>query len=129
MLETDTRRPFRSARSSRSCNATHPNSNFQEILDAIRHCPHRSQRRQPDLNVTANNIANVSTTGFKGSRAEFADLFAVSQQGVSAPRSATACRVSDVAQQFTQGNIDFTDNNLDLAISGRASSSLSDGGA
>ena len=28
-----------------------------------------------DLNVTANNIANVKTTGFKESRAEFADLF------------------------------------------------------
>ncbi len=37
-----------------------------------------------DLTVTANNIANVATTGFKGSRAEFADLFATSQQGVSA---------------------------------------------
>ena len=32
---------------------------------------------QQDLNVTANNIANSSTTGFKQSRAEFADLFAV----------------------------------------------------
>ena len=28
-----------------------------------------------DLNVTSNNIANVSTTGFKNSRAEFSDLF------------------------------------------------------
>ena len=28
-----------------------------------------------DLSVTANNLANVSTVGFKGSRAEFADLF------------------------------------------------------
>ena len=32
---------------------------------------------QTDLSVTANNIANTSTNGFKGSRAEFADLFAV----------------------------------------------------
>ena len=37
-----------------------------------------------DLEVTANNIANTSTTGFKGSRAEFADLFAAALQGVSA---------------------------------------------
>ena len=36
-----------------------------------------------DLTVTANNIANTATTGFKGSRAEFAELFAVSPQGVS----------------------------------------------
>jgi flagellar hook protein FlgE len=39
---------------------------------------------QTDLSVTANNIANTSTNGLKGSRAEFADLFAVSLQGVSA---------------------------------------------
>ena len=31
---------------------------------------------QKDLDVTANNVANVRTTGFKGSRAEFADVFA-----------------------------------------------------
>ena len=37
-----------------------------------------------DLTVTANNIANVNTTGFKGSRAQFADLFATSQFGNSA---------------------------------------------
>jgi flagellar hook protein FlgE len=37
-----------------------------------------------DLNVTANNLANVSSTGFKGSRAQFGDLFASTQRGVSA---------------------------------------------
>ena len=36
-----------------------------------------------DLNVTSNNIANVNTTGFKQSRAEFGDLFAVSAYGLS----------------------------------------------
>ena len=41
---------------------------------------------QADLTVTANNIANTSTTGFKGSRAEFAELFAVSPQGVTQQR-------------------------------------------
>ena len=35
-----------------------------------------------DLNVTANNIANVATTGFKQSRAEFADVFATSTFGL-----------------------------------------------
>jgi flagellar hook protein FlgE len=33
---------------------------------------------QADINVTSNNIANVNTTGFKHSRAEFADVYAVS---------------------------------------------------
>ena len=36
-----------------------------------------------DLNITSNNIANVNTTGFKQSRAEFGDLFAVSAYGLS----------------------------------------------
>jgi flagellar hook protein FlgE len=82
-----------------------------------------------DLEVTANNIANVATSGFKGSRAEFADLFATSQQGVSATATGNGVRVSDVAQQFTQGNIDFTDNSLDIAISGQGFFVMSDNGA
>jgi flagellar hook protein FlgE len=82
-----------------------------------------------DLSVTANNIANTSTSGFKESRAEFAELFAVSPQGVATLATGNGVRVSDVAQQFGQGNIDFTDNNLDLAISGPGFFTLSDGGA
>lgn len=82
-----------------------------------------------DLNVTANNIANTATAGFKGSRAEFAELFAVSPQGVSNTQSGQGVRVSNVAQQFSQGNIDFTDSSLDLAISGQGFFILNDGGA
>ncbi len=82
-----------------------------------------------DLTVTANNIANVATTGFKGSRAEFADLFASSQQGVSATAIGNGVRVANVSQQFSQGNIDFTDNSLDLAMSGQGFFVLNDNGA
>jgi flagellar hook protein FlgE len=82
-----------------------------------------------DLTVTANNIANVATAGFKGSRAEFADLFATSQQGVSATAIGNGVRVSNVSQQFSQGNIDFTDNSLDLAMSGQGFFVLNDNGA
>src|SRR5690606_1528891 len=82
-----------------------------------------------DLNVTANNIANSSTTGFKESRAEFAELFAVSPQGVATLATGNGVRVSDIAQQFSQGNIDFTDNNLDLAISGTGFFTVSDNGS
>jgi flagellar hook protein FlgE len=82
-----------------------------------------------DLSVTANNVANVSTAGFKGARAEFADLFATSQQGVSATAVGNGVRVSNIAQQFTQGNIDFTDNSLDLAVSGSGFFVMSDNGA
>jgi len=84
---------------------------------------------QADLNVTANNIANTSTTGFKGSRTEFADMFAVSLQGVSSNASGNGVRVAAVAQQFAQGNIEFTDSNLDLALSGQGMFILSDNGA
>ncbi len=82
-----------------------------------------------DLTVTANNVANVATAGFKGSRAEFAELFSVSPQGVSSNAIGTGVRVSTVAQQFSQGNIDFTDNSLDLALSGQGFFILNDGGA
>jgi flagellar hook protein FlgE len=84
---------------------------------------------QADLGVTANNIANTSTTGFKGSRTEFADLFAVSLQGVSSNATGNGVRVAAVSQQFAQGNIEFTDSNLDLAVSGQGMFILSDNGA
>jgi len=84
---------------------------------------------QTDLGVTANNIANTSTNGFKGSRAEFADLFAVSLQGVSSNATGNGVRVAAVSQQFAQGNIEFTDSNLDLAVSGPGMFIVNDGGA
>jgi flagellar hook protein FlgE len=84
---------------------------------------------QSDLTVTANNIANVATTGFKGSRAEFADLFAATQQGVSATAIGNGVKVANVSQQFSQGNIDFTDNSLDLAMSGTGFFVMNDNGA
>ncbi len=82
-----------------------------------------------DLSVTANNLANVATVGFKGSRAEFADLFAATQLGVSATAVGNGVAVSEVAQQFGQGNIETTGNNLDLAVSGNGFFTLSDNGA
>ena len=82
-----------------------------------------------DLSVTANNIANTATAGFKGSRAQFSELFSVSATGVSSIAIGNGVRVSDVAQQFTQGNIDFTDNSLDMAVSGQGFFIISDGGA
>jgi flagellar hook protein FlgE len=84
---------------------------------------------QASLNVTANNIANTETSGFKGSRTEFADLFAVSLQGTSNNASGNGVRVAAVTQQFAQGNVEFTDSNLDLAISGQGMFILSDNGA
>lgn len=72
-----------------------------------------------DLEVTGNNIANAATNGFKQSRTEFADVFANAIQDTSSNAAGQGVRVSRVAQQFGQGTIDFTSNNLDLAISGQ----------
>ena len=82
-----------------------------------------------DLEVTANNVANVNTTGFKSSRAQFAEVFAVGTQSVSTSAAGSGVRLSAIAQQFTQGNIDFTDNALDLAIGGEGFFVISDNGA
>jgi len=82
-----------------------------------------------DLNATANNIANVNTTGFKLSRAEFANQFAVSPYGLASNAIGAGVKVSGVRQQFAQGDINFTNNNLDLAISGPGFYTLSRGGA
>jgi len=79
-----------------------------------------------DLSVTSNNLANADTIGFKGSTTEFADLFS---GGQSTTAVGNGVAVSEVAQQFTQGNIETTGNNLDLAISGDGFFILSNGGA
>ncbi len=71
-----------------------------------------------NLAVTGNNIANANTTGFKRSRSEFADVYATSIGGVSSIQPGAGVRVANVAQQFNQGNLAFTENNLDLAING-----------
>jgi flagellar hook protein FlgE len=73
---------------------------------------------QADLSVTSNDIANVNTYGFKESRAEFGDIFATSSLGSSSTAIGSGVLLSKVAQQFNQGNLDFTSNSLDLAISG-----------
>lgn len=71
-----------------------------------------------ELSVTSNNIANVGTVGFKQSRAEFADIYASSTLGSSQNTIGSGVLLSSVSQQFAQGNLEFTQNSLDLAISG-----------
>lgn len=83
---------------------------------------------QTNLDVTANNISNSETTGFKESRTEFAELFSSSLQGVSSLQSGNGVRTSRVAQQFTQGNLSTTSNSLDLAINGSGFFAVSDNG-
>lgn len=72
-----------------------------------------------DLAVTANNIANANTTGFKYSRAEFSDIFSTSALGQATRRTVgSGVQLAAVTQQFKQGNINATGNPLDIAIDG-----------
>ncbi|MCF6337971.1 MAG: flagellar hook protein FlgE [Gammaproteobacteria bacterium] len=74
---------------------------------------------QTDLSVTGNNIANASTAGFKGARTEFSDVYAVAFEGISSLATGNGVGVTGITQNFSQGNIDFTERNLDLAVSGQ----------
>ncbi len=81
-----------------------------------------------DLNVTGNNIANAGTAGFKQSRAEFADVYA-SSMGVNKNSVGSGVQLANISQQFTQGNVNYTGNSLDLAINGKGFFQVSNGGA
>ena len=72
-----------------------------------------------DISATSNNIANVGTTGFKRSRAEFGDIFATSPLQNASSSIGSGAILKGVKQQFTQGNIASSLNALDLAISGQ----------
>ena len=79
------------------------------------------------LRTTAHNIANAGTAGFRRSRAEFADVFSAGP--TSGSDIGGGVRVTQIAQQHTQGNIQFTDNALDTAIAGEGFFVLNDDGA
>ena len=71
-----------------------------------------------ELGVASNNIANSNTTSFKRSEAKFSDIFAstVSTKASTAFGSGVALR--EIAQQFSQGGLQLSENVLDLAITG-----------
>lgn len=82
------------------------------------------------LDVTGNNIANVNTTGFKSSRAEFADVYAgANRLGVGKNQIGNGVRLAAVSQQFTQGDVNNTGNVLDMGIQGQGFFVLSDNGS
>jgi flagellar basal-body rod protein FlgG len=86
--------------------------------------------QQTQMTVTANNLANVATSGFKKSRAVFDDLLYqnVSQVGAATSQTTisptglqlgTGVRVVSTERSYTQGSLNNTGNNLDIAIQGR----------
>ena len=85
---------------------------------------------QTQIDTTANNIANVNTIGFKKSRAEFADLmYSVMEYAGTATSDVTkspsgievglGSRPTAINKIFSEGSLKQTDNQLDLAITGR----------
>jgi flagellar hook protein FlgE len=86
------------------------------------------QSHQIAMDVESNNIANVNTIGFKYSRANFSDLLAQTNQIATAPQGqlggknavqiGLGASVASVTRIHTQGSIQNTDKNTDLAIQG-----------
>ncbi|MGD8290241.1 MAG: flagellar basal-body rod protein FlgG [Desulfobacterales bacterium] len=87
------------------------------------------QAQALNLDVISNNLANVNTSGFKKSRAEFQDLLyeTIKPAGTSSSQDTEVpagiqlghgTRPSTVLKIFTQGNMENTQNELDLAIEG-----------
>ena len=71
-----------------------------------------------ELAVTSNNIANAGTSGFKRSNADFGDIFATSPLQKASSVVGAGVALKEVVQEFSQGNIEFSANSLDLAITG-----------
>ena len=85
--------------------------------------------QQTQLDVTSNNLANVSTNGFKRARAVFEDLLyqTLRQPGASSSAQTqipsglqigTGVRPIATERNFTQGGLTQTGNSLDIAIQG-----------
>ena len=71
-----------------------------------------------NLDVIGNNIANANTIGAKVARAEFSEIIAASTIANSGNAEGIGVEVATVSQQFTQGAINVTGSNLDIAING-----------
>ena len=73
---------------------------------------------QTDISVTSNNIANVGTLGFHGSRAEFADIFTNNPYSRPASQIGAGTEVNRIAKDFSQGSVTATGNAFDLSLQG-----------
>ena len=76
------------------------------------------QAATTELSVTSNNIANAGTSGFKRADADFGDIFASTPLQKAGSIAGSGVALNGITQQHTQGNIEFSTNSLDLAITG-----------
>lgn len=81
------------------------------------------------LDVTGNNIANVATTGFKSSRAEFEDLYSANKLGTGSKTVGNGVSLANVSQQFSQGEVNGSGGMLDMGIQGGGFFVLNDNGS
>ncbi|KRF68966.1 flagellar basal-body rod protein FlgG [Candidatus Liberibacter asiaticus] len=88
--------------------------------------------QQTNLEIIANNIANINTTGYKRARAEFADFLYQAEKVAGSPSQSadkavvpegisigSGVQISSASNVYTQGEVVHTGNNLDLALVGR----------
>lgn len=73
---------------------------------------------QTDLSVISNNIANVSTTGFKKSSTQFGDLISSSSFQDQGSVTGQGTQLKSITQDFSQGSYESTGSALDVMISG-----------
>lgn len=84
-----------------------------------------------DLNVIGNNVSNANTVGFKKANAHFADSYAaaIANTAPNMGQTGIGVQVARIATEYTQGNIDVTNNPLDIAINGGGFFRLNDNGS
>ncbi|HMK49489.1 MAG TPA: flagellar hook-basal body complex protein, partial [Thermodesulfovibrionales bacterium] len=81
-----------------------------------------------ELSVIGDNIANMNTIGFKGSRVEFGDVLSQTLAGVAgSSQVGRGVLVSGVSPLFTQGSFETTESALDMAIDGEGLFIVNDG--
>src|SRR5512136_405176 len=86
------------------------------------------RNQQTMMDVIGNNIANVNTVGFKSGRATFSELYAQTLQSATRPSATNGgtnpmqvglgMAISSIDTAFSQGNIETTGGDYDLALYG-----------
>jgi flagellar hook protein FlgE len=82
-----------------------------------------------NLDIIGNNVSNSNTIGYKGSSAQFADVYASSLAGAGGNNVGIGTSLASVQQTFAQGNINVSNNPLDIAINGQGFYRMSTNGA
>ena len=102
----------------------------QAMLKALHTAASGMSAQETNVNTISNNIANVNTTGFKRDRVMFQDLFYQTQEAPGAMldqnnimptgmQFGSGVRIVGTQKTFTEGNVETTDNTMNVAIMGQ----------